>query len=50
VITLWFTIFIKKIFRTNPFKIIFESFTQSQKLARYRYFSPFIVCTNNLYR
>jgi hypothetical protein len=50
VITLWFTQITKKIFGIDPVKIIFESFTQSKELARYRYFGPFIICTNNLYR
>jgi hypothetical protein len=50
VIMLWFTQITKKIFGTDPVKIIFESFTQSQELARYRYFGSFIVSTNNLYR
>jgi hypothetical protein len=40
----------EKIFGTNPSKIIFKNFIQSQKLARYRYFGFFVVCTNNLYR
>jgi hypothetical protein len=50
VIILWHTTFIKKIFRANPIKIILKSFTQSQKLARNRYFGLLIMCTNNTYR
>jgi hypothetical protein len=50
VIMLWFTQITKKILGTDPVKIIFESFTQSQELARYRYFGSLIICTNNLYR
>jgi hypothetical protein len=44
---LWFTQITKKILGTDPVKIIFESFTQSQELARYRYFGSFIICSNN---
>jgi hypothetical protein len=47
--TLWFTPFIKNIFRRNPITFLFQSFMQSYEFARYWYFDFFLVCTNNLY-
>jgi hypothetical protein len=37
VITLWYTTFIKKIFRTNPTKILFQSIINSYKFTGYWY-------------
>jgi hypothetical protein len=44
-----FTTFIKRAFRNNPIKILFQSFMQPYEFERYWYFDFFLVCTNNIY-